>query len=911
MAESVVINIEANTTGLQSTIDLLVKLGQVEQKVADDFRKTNEANVKSIQTGVQQTTGQFEKLGQSVKNIKADNKLAESLDATAPLVRTGNSLKTFQQQLKEATKEVNLLAAEFGPLDARTLAAAKRVQELKAGIEDTNRSINALKPEGKFQAIQNLGGAIAGIFQVATGALQAFGIESEKATKIAQQFQGALNIFGGLSQLSQLKDSLAAVKVALGLTTVATVEQAAATEGAAVAQGTLNTTILANPYVAAAAAIGALIGAMILFGDTAEDTKAAQKKLNDEIQRTADLRKQTGIEALDSELKLLVATGEKTQAEAERIQLQRNSKREQDKIQDDINKKQAEYEKGQARIAANERTIAAQRQRLQGPFLREGAELTINRTIELLEKENEATKKTNESIKQSTDNLRAAKNNINTKYSNEFAANLAVERKNAADNEKKKEEDANKAAVSRSKSAIKTAKEIADEELKIREDLAKKEFEQDINNLNVYNQNSINAITDSYNEREKIAAEAAKKEQEANLENLKNGLINLEQYEKRKAEIVKNIPDFTKDRAISITQNEVTQLELRIQNFKDYGKDTADLEAQLAAKRIELQKQITAKEQEENAKRLSDTEATELAKLAAAQKAKDLRDKLSQEIIDLGVDTFIKGVNDAFDAQIGNIEDLKDAQLKAIEEEDQKIQESYDNRLIGKRQLELEQERLTKERIKAEEKAEKRIIEIKKKQDIANKAKALFQIYINTAATVTKTTAELGAVAAAPLIPLIIAQGALQAAAVIAQPLPKYKKGTLSIPGTGNEDSHMAMLQPGEAVIPTETNKKYHPAIKAIYEQKITPTEINNFVSSAINKKEYYDRRVMPSELKQFVNLKLKSQPVNTKAEPITAKMEVADLYALGRIIRKNDGVTVKNIKELASIFADNYNPRR
>ena len=98
----------------------------------------------------------------------------------------------------------------------------------------------------------------------------------------------------------------------------------------------------------------------------------------------------------------------------------------------------------------------------------------------------------------------------------------------------------------------------------------------------------------------------------------------------------------------------------------------------------------------------------------------------------------------------------------------------------------------------------------------------------------------------------------------------------------------MALLQPGEAVIPTETNKRYHPAIKAIYHGKIKPDDINN-----------------------FVNLKLRGDYSSSEARPVMAKMDTSDLYALGRIMKKNDGVYVKNIGELAAMIADSYNPRR
>ncbi len=160
---------------------------------------------------------------------------------------------------------------------------------------------------------------------------------------------------------------------------------------------------------------------------------------------------------------------------------------------------------------------------------------------------------------------------------------------------------------------------------------------------------------------------------------------------------------------------------------------------------------------------------------------------VGQLALNTGLDIAFQQIDKLFEEQLDRVNRLKEAQLEAITEEEEALTESYENRKIGKRELEEEQERLARQRIAAEKKAEKEVNEIKKKQDIANRAAALFNIGINTWVAISKTTAELGAVLAAPLIPLLITQGAIQAAAVLAQPLPKYKKGTLSVGGVGSE----------------------------------------------------------------------------------------------------------------------------
>jgi tape measure domain-containing protein len=69
----------------------------------------------------------------------------------------------------------------------------------------------------------------------------------------------------------------------------------------------------------------------------------------------------------------------------------------------------------------------------------------------------------------------------------------------------------------------------------------------------------------------------------------------------------------------------------------------------------------------------------------------------------------------------------------------------------------------------------------KKKQAQIDKVAAVFEIAINTAVAVSKTLAET-ALFGIPLIPLIVALGAAQIAAVVARPIPGFKHGTQNAP---------------------------------------------------------------------------------------------------------------------------------
>jgi hypothetical protein len=95
------------------------------------------------------------------------------------------------------------------------------------------------------------------------------------------------------------------------------------------------------------------------------------------------------------------------------------------------------------------------------------------------------------------------------------------------------------------------------------------------------------------------------------------------------------------------------------------------------------------------------------------------------------------------------------------------------------------------------------------------------------------------------------------------------------VPGIDmGRDSVHAILQPGEAVIPTSTNRAYHPTIKAIYEKKISPSEINNFVMSRTS---------------------------SGGRQSVTANI---DTYALGRALGKNKTVEVGNANMIGRAMA-------
>lgn len=129
------------------------------------------------------------------------------------------------------------------------------------------------------------------------------------------------------------------------------------------------------------------------------------------------------------------------------------------------------------------------------------------------------------------------------------------------------------------------------------------------------------------------------------------------------------------------------------------------------------------------------------------------------------------------DAISGIVDGLFARKIENIEAEIRAEEDKYD-RLIALA-VNDEEQQATLQRNKEDRirKLEAQRLKETQKQARANKAFAIADIAINTAVAISKTLAQGGAIFGIPLVPIIAALGALQVAAVLAAPIPKYKDG--------------------------------------------------------------------------------------------------------------------------------------
>jgi len=217
----------------------------------------------------------------------------------------------------------------------------------------------------------------------------------------------------------------------------------------------------------------------------------------------------------------------------------------------------------------------------------------------------------------------------------------------------------------------------------------------------------------------------------------------------------------------------------RIEIVRKYNLLELDEQIKQAQKLIEVRKLQGAdvtKEQADLSALILKAKDTELQGIDASNKKRLEKEKQNAESIKevaLGVFDFTRGLtSQIFETNIANLEKEKEARQSATDLQIENIQEST----LSEKEKADQTAILQAQGEQAQLAIDTRIREQKRKQAVADKVFAIGQIAINTAVAVSKALAQTG-VLGAFVIPGIIALGAIQAATVLAQPIPKFAKG--------------------------------------------------------------------------------------------------------------------------------------
>lgn len=269
-------------------------------------------------------------------------------------------------------------------------------------------------------------------------------------------------------------------------------------------------------------------------------------------------------------------------------------------------------------------------------------------------------------------------------------------------------------------------------------------------------------IQESYSFQSVIINAAMSKELDEAAAQYSQGLINKEDYERKKQEITEKYAIKQAQLAIDLAKEQVNTPGLS-------EEDRLKLKEKIAQAEIAL------------AEKVRDAEINAVDKSAEANKRK--MDKIAETI--QAISDLLGGFADLgtaiFERKMEEVEAEQDANDEAYDREVERIEKLEENGAISTEEAEARKRAAEDKTAKKNAELEKKKAALQEKQAKFDKANNIIQTIMATSLAIMK--AWTNPFAAPEIIPLIIAQGAVSLATIIAQPIPKYAKGTKDHPG--------------------------------------------------------------------------------------------------------------------------------
>jgi TP901 family phage tail tape measure protein len=269
-------------------------------------------------------------------------------------------------------------------------------------------------------------------------------------------------------------------------------------------------------------------------------------------------------------------------------------------------------------------------------------------------------------------------------------------------------------------------------------------------------------IQESYSFQSVIINAAMSKELDEAAAQYSQGLINKEDYERKKQEITEKYA--------------IKQAQLAI----DLAKEQLNTPGLSEEDRLKLKEKI-AQAEIALAEKVRDAEINAVDKSAEANKRK--MDKIAETI--QAISDLLGGFADLgtaiFERKMEEVEAEQDANDEAYDREVERIEKLEENGAISTEEAEARKRAAEDKTAKKNAELEKKKAALQEKQAKFDKANNIIQTIMATSLAIMK--AWTNPFAAPGIIPLIIAQGAVSLATIIAQPIPKYAKGTKDHPG--------------------------------------------------------------------------------------------------------------------------------
>lgn len=272
------------------------------------------------------------------------------------------------------------------------------------------------------------------------------------------------------------------------------------------------------------------------------------------------------------------------------------------------------------------------------------------------------------------------------------------------------------------------------------------------------------------------------------------GLIDQERYEQLRY-------DITKDYGVEQAKIALEMLKEQLQNEKLTQEERLALKQKVTDAELALNDEIIASNEEAANKAREDWEKISGVFADFSSQAEDMvaglgsvfdgifgifkeiaeGGKISVENILQSVSAIVEGISEIvgnmYESQIEELEKQEEANEVAKDKELARIDELAEHGAISEEEAEARKRAAEDKTAKKNEEVARKKAELQEKQARLEKSANIVQTIMNTAVAIMKAWSQ-GGIFAAPMAAMIAAMGAVQLATIVAQPIPKYAKGT-------------------------------------------------------------------------------------------------------------------------------------
>jgi hypothetical protein len=270
-------------------IPVKINIGEAQQRLADlreeikklnDSGEENEALTKTLEKEYDNLAKQLERTSSAAKSNSAAH----------------TSLKSELRNIKEELAKLNLVG---DTTSARYKELVTRAGQLTDAMGDASQAANkAASDTSNLDAALGVASVASGGFAVATGALEALGIETEGVDKAERKLMGAISLVNGVQSIANAlnKDGALRVKImaiSQKLLSKATTATATATRGASLAMKGLKAAMISTGIGALVVALGVVIEKIMDFVENSKNANKELTKTQEKIKSAGESLKKT------------------------------------------------------------------------------------------------------------------------------------------------------------------------------------------------------------------------------------------------------------------------------------------------------------------------------------------------------------------------------------------------------------------------------------------------------------------------------------------------------------------------------------------------------------------------------------------------------------------------------------------